>query len=83
MFWLYNIFLCFDTTGEADLLIAVAECEGYQEKITTCLNIFAKPVTLAPHAPELPKSFLKSPQAPLPSFSSEAGENFELFLQKV
>ena len=61
-------------------------CEAYQDRINEALQVLVATTSAvaAPPAQVLdptPRSLLKSPTAPLPKFSSEVGENFELFLR--
>ena len=63
--------------SEADFQEELDECEKYSDKLDLCLNMLnsqeSQPIT-QPDRSELPRSLLKSPQAPLPVFSSEPGK---------
>ena len=62
------------------------ECEEYQDKIIESLNRLqthsAVPIPgQQSTTPDIQRSLLRSPQAPLPVFNSEPGEDFELFVR--
>ena len=66
------------------LLTDLDDCELYQDRINESLHSLVRPVPADPpvllNNDPLPRSMLKSPTAPLPTFRSEPGENFELFI---
>ena len=55
--------------------------EEYNDKINECILVLTNKIVLPSVTSDGAKSLLKCPQAPLPVFKSEQGENFEVFLQ--
>ena len=79
--------LQFDDNFKVEELNSELEaCEEYSDKICDCLSRLMTIET--PQAPpsanitQAARSLLKSPIAPLPTFSSKLGENFNLFLEQ-
>ena len=71
------------TEQEAKFMEESSNCEHYQDRITECLNrlLDVNPtIPLSDNGSER-RSLLKSPQAPLPIFNSEPGEDFQLFIR--
>ena len=69
---------------DAELQLEIEECESYSDKMDMCTNMLITEETLPisqPDRSEGPRSLLKSPQAPLPVFHSEPGEDFEAFIR--
>ena len=67
---------------EAEMNSELESIESYQDKVTELLcslNQQAEPTVESPTDTTV-RSMLKSPTAPLPSFTSTEGENFELFI---
>ena len=55
-------------------------CQQYQDRIITCLHLLAEVAPAPITNIDVPRSLLKSPQAPLPTFKREANENFESYI---
>lgn len=74
--------LKFEDDGDEDVLLNdMIICEQYGDKISECVTRLALVPTVQPDVRDTPRSLLKSPVAPLPTFSSAQGENLELFLR--
>ena len=72
-----------DEVDKTALEEELKSCEEYSDKICECLSLLvAPPRTNSVEMRSIAQSLLKSPTAPLPTFSSTPGENFELFLDQ-
>ena len=71
-----------ETIDDAELEREMAECEAYQDKLRDVLCALKDPqVSVSqPDTGGAVRSMLRSPTAPLPTFTSAEGENLELFL---
>lgn len=76
--------LVFDDYTEEEFTKEMETCEGYQDRIREAMCIltggFPEPPSQRTYSPNVPRSMLKSPNAPLPKFKSSEGENLDLFL---
>ena len=74
----------FESQSQEEYDAEAQVCEEYQDKLLACLHLLSNPVAAAVSngvSSDQARSYLKSPQAPLPTYKSEPGENFELFVR--
>ena len=64
---------------EAELEAELTSCQDYFDKMESCLSLLE---VSKPNLPDIARSLLKQPTAPLPKFSSKDGEDFLRFISE-